>query len=206
MTGVVRRSETLGLLRQMEAAGVLTPISLDLSRRLDLDVDSFEALACFLRRIHDGSKWWTADLLLEAEVRFGESAYQIAAATGRSERTLANWVWVASRVPRSRRREEVSFTHHALVAPLEHLEQRHWLQRAVDERLSSRELRDAIAAERALEDGASTTAAPAKCEELLDQAAASLREQLVVCGFPDDLRLTIEVAAGGVSVITRVGP
>ena len=61
----------------------------------------------------------------------------------------------------------------------------------------SRELGAAIAAERALEDGDSTTAAEAGCQELLDQAAASLREQLVACGYPADLALTIEVAAGG---------
>ena len=116
-----------------------------------------------------------------------------------------NWIWVASRVPHSRRRAELPFTHHVLVAPLEFPEQRRWLQHAMDPRLSSRELRDAISAERALEDGDSTTAA-ATCEELLDQAAASLREQLVECGFPDDLALTIEVSAPPITVTTRTGP
>ncbi len=147
-----------------------------------------------------------ADLVLEAEARFGESAYQVAAATGRSERTIANWVWVASKAPRSRRREELTFSHHVLVAPLELPEQRRWLQRAVDERLSSRELGAAIAAERLLGEGDSTAVAGAGCQELVDQAAAALREQLVGCGYPADLALTIEVAAGGVSVVTRTGP
>ena len=90
-----------------------------------------------------------------------------------------------------------------LVAPLELPEQRRWLQRAVDERLSSRELRDAMSAEPALEDGDS---AAAGCQELLDQAAASLREQLVGCGYPADLALTIEVAVSpGIIVFTRTG-
>ena len=149
---VSRRGETLELLRRMEQAGALGPTHLDLSQRLDLDIDNFEAVARFLGRLHDGSKWWIADLLLEAEARFGESSYQIAAATGRSERTLGNWIYVASKVPRSRRREELSFTHHALVAPLDCQAQSKWLQRAVDERLSSRELRDAVNAGRVLED------------------------------------------------------
>jgi hypothetical protein len=205
MTDLARRSGIVDLLRQMEAAKALTPTSLDLSRRLDLDLDSFEAVARFLGRIHDGSKWWIADLLLEAEARFGESAYQIAAATGRSERTLANWVWVASRVPRSRRRGELSFSHHVLVAPMKYPEQRRWLQRAIDAQLSSRELRDEIQTVRTLEGG--TTSDVAICAELVDQAAAALREQLLQCGYPAGLALTIEVAVSpGITVVTRTGP
>ena len=123
---------------------------------MDLDLDTFEAVARFLGQFHDASKWWIADLLREAEARFGESAYQVAAGDGPQRAHPLNWIWVASRVPRSRRREELSFRHHVLVAPLELPEQRRWLQRAVDERLSSRELRDAMAAERALGDGDST--------------------------------------------------
>lgn len=205
MTEVERASGMLDLVRQLEAAGAATLTGLDLSRRLDLDLVTFEAVARFLGQFHDASKWWIADLLREAEARFGESAYQVAQATGRSEGTLLNWIRVAERVPRSRRRGELSFTHHVLVAPLELPEQRRWLQRAVDQQFSSRELRDAITAERALEDGSSTSAA-AGCHELLDQAAASLREQLIACGYPADLTLTIEVAVGGVSVVTRTGP
>jgi hypothetical protein len=205
MTELVRRSGILDLLRRVEEAGALTPVSLSLASRTDLDISTFEAIARFLGRIHDGSKWWVADLLLEAEARFGEAAYQVAEATGRSERTLANWVWVASRVPRSRRREELTFTHHVVVAPLEYPEQRRWLQRAVDEGFSSRELRVAIAAARALEDGDSTAAA-ADCQELLDQAAASLRERLLSCGYPGDLSLEIKLVAPPVTVVTRAAP
>ena len=90
------------------------------------------------------------------------------------------------------------------MAPLEFPEQRRWLQRAVDAQLSSRELRDEIRAVRALEDGANTTADAAACEELVHQAAASLREQLVGCGFPADLAVAIEVAVPpGITVVTR---
>ena len=45
---------------------------------MDLDLDTFEAVARFLGHFHDASKWWIADLLREAEARFGESAYQVA--------------------------------------------------------------------------------------------------------------------------------
>ena len=81
----------------MEAAEALTPTVLDLSRRLDLDLDSVRGRRPLPRPCSTTrSKWWIADLMREAEARFGESAYQIAAATGRSERTLLNWIWVAS--------------------------------------------------------------------------------------------------------------
>jgi hypothetical protein len=205
MTELVRRSGILDLLRRVEEAGALTPVSLSLAARTDLDISIFEAIARFLGIVHDGSKFWIADLLLEAEARFGEAAYQVAAATGRSERTLQNWVWVASRVPRSRRREELTFSHHVVVAPLEYPEQKRWLQRAVDERLSSHVLRDAIAAERALQDGDSTAAA-ADCQELLDRTVVSLREQLLACGYPADLALSIELVAPPVTIVARTGP
>jgi hypothetical protein len=195
---IVRRP-TLELLRRMEEAGALGSTHLDLSRRLDLTIESFEAIARFLGRLHDGTKFWTADLLLEAEHRFGEAAYQIAAATGRSERTLGNWVWVASKVPRSRRREELSFTHHTIVAPLDLQAQQRWLERAVEERLSSRELRDAISAERGLEDGEG----PDACDELLDEAAAGLRARLLECGYPADISIEIAISAPGVTFTTR---
>jgi hypothetical protein len=60
-----------------------------------------------------------------------------------------------------------------------------------------------MTAERTHEDGDS---AAAGCQEVLDQAAASLREQLVGCGYPADLALSIEVAVSpGIIVVTRTG-
>lgn len=141
MTGdLVRRSDLLELLRKMEQAGAISSTHLDLSGRPDLDLATFESIAAFLGGLHEMSKWCIADLMLQAEVRFGEAAYQIAAATGRSERTLGNWCWVASRIPPSRRRETLPFTQHALVAPLDQDEQRHYLDLAEEGRWSSREL------------------------------------------------------------------
>ena len=143
-TDVNRRSETIALLRRMEESGALTPTSLCLAQRPDLTVEQCEAIARFLGLLHDGSKWWMADLILESEARFGELAYQVAAATGRSERTIGNWVWVASRVPRSRRRENLKFSHHLAVAGLELDEQSIWLDKAEREGWSSHQLAAAI--------------------------------------------------------------
>ena len=80
MTDLVPRSQTLDLLRGMEEAGAMSATHLDLSGKLDLDIARCEAVARFLGELHDMSKWCIADLMLQAEVRFGEAAYQIAAA------------------------------------------------------------------------------------------------------------------------------
>jgi hypothetical protein len=159
----------------MEEAGAIGPTHLNLSQRPELTIEDLESIAVFLGRLHDGSKWWTADLLLEAEVRFGEDAHQIVAATGRSERTVLNWVWVASRVARSRRREELSFTHHSVVAPLDPQAQREWLQQAVDRRMSSRDLRDAISLPRGSEQEKATDGCDGFDEGLMQLRALARR-------------------------------
>lgn len=183
MTDLVRR-EMFTLIRWLEDAGALTSTSLSFASQPDLSLEQFEVLGIFLSRIHDASKFWIADLLLEAEVRFGEAAYQLAAATGRSERTLLNWVWVARSVPRSRRRENLTFSHHAAVAPLEPEEQISYLNRAEAEAWSSRELKAAIEERRAL--------GPVEEDECadLDDVAADLRARLRSCYGDVNIKIT----------------
>ena len=81
MTELVRRSQALALLTELEQAGALGPTHLNLSAKLDLDIEAFEAMARYLDTVYDLTQWALADLLLEAEVRFGEASAQIAAAT-----------------------------------------------------------------------------------------------------------------------------
>ncbi|HEX2434929.1 MAG TPA: hypothetical protein VHI55_13360 [Gaiellaceae bacterium] len=69
MTELARQSDVFGLVARMEEAGALTPVGLDLSERTDLSFRQFEALARFIDRVHDGTKWWAADPLIEAEIR-----------------------------------------------------------------------------------------------------------------------------------------
>ena len=126
------------------------PDASDLSAQLDLDIERCEAIARFLGDLHEMSKWCIADLMLQAEARFGEAAYQIAAATKRSPGTLANWCRVASRVPPSRRRGELSFSTHAEVASLALDEQRELLDVAVAQDWSSHDMRDVVRERRVL--------------------------------------------------------
>ena len=183
MTELVRR-EMFALIRTLEDAGAVTSTSFSLAALPDLDITMFEDIGRYLGLVHDGSKWWIADLLLEAEERFGEAAYQVAEATRRSERTLLNWVWVARRVPRSRRREGLTFSHHVLVAPLELQEQITFLDAAEAERWSSRQLKAAINEQRTL--------GPAQEDECadLDDIAADLRDRLRDCYGDVDVQIT----------------
>lgn len=195
---LVLRSATLDLLRQMEQAGAISPTHLDLSGRPDLDLATFAAIAKFLGGLHELSKWGIADLMLQAEARFGEAAYQIAAATGRSERTLGNWMWVAGRVPPSRRREELSFSTHAAAAALELDEQRELLDRAAAEGWSSREMREAVKERRALGTGERD-----ECGDLVEEMARDLRGRLRACGLAETMIL-VEVSGAGFSYQVRI--
>lgn len=206
MSEIALSSETISLLGRMEQASALGPTYLDLSGRPELSLATFESLARFFGSVHDGSKWWISELILQAEARFGESAYQIAEATGRSERTLQNWCWVASKVARSRRRERLNFTCHYLVASMEPAEQDCWLGRAEEEGWSSRDLQEAIRASRAVE--ATSHGAmhePEDCDVVIGGLVAEIRERLPACGFSIKAVIEVSVSERGVEYRLRSG-
>jgi len=92
--------------------------------------------------------WWIGDWLRYGNERYGERYARAARITGYDVQTLMNMVYVASRIEPSRRREGLSFSHHAEVAALERDAQDHWLARAEADRLSVRCLRDELRRER----------------------------------------------------------
>ena len=58
--------------------------------------------------------------------------------------TCNNYASIARKVPRSRRRANLSFTHHAAVSKLDPEQQNEWLEKAEREGMSRDELRQAI--------------------------------------------------------------
>lgn len=88
--------------------------------------------------------WWLGDWLRYGSARYGERYAMAARITGYDKQTLMNMTYVASRFEISRRREGLSFSHHAELAPLPQAEQESWLQRAEEEHLSVRALRSEI--------------------------------------------------------------
>ena len=55
--------------------------------------------------------------------------------------SLRNMAWVAAQFDLSLRSDKLSWSHHVLLAPLDGEEQRRWIGRAVEERLSVADLR-----------------------------------------------------------------
>jgi signal transduction histidine kinase len=88
--------------------------------------------------------WWIGDWLRYGNARYGERYTAAARITGYDQQTLMNMVYVASRVEVARRREALSFSHHAEVAALPAAEQERWLEFAEREGLSVRSLREMV--------------------------------------------------------------
>ena len=134
-------SEALTLIADLEAAGALSPQGLQIN---DLPYERFETLCVFLGRVHEAVRFAIGDAILLAERLYGEKGYQAIELIGLSENARLEYVRVAQRVPRSTRRKDLSWSHHRAVAPLPPREQKTWLRKASEARMSHAELRDAL--------------------------------------------------------------
>jgi hypothetical protein len=92
--------------------------------------------------------WWRGDLYNQGSVWYGEnmasSIFDPEDWGEQSLKTFQNNASVCARIEASRRREKLSYSHHAEVAYLEPKEQDRFLQLAIDEKLSIRKLREQI--------------------------------------------------------------
>lgn len=103
------------------------------------------------------SQWWIGDWVSYGSARWGEKYTVAARITGYDVRSLRNMVWVASRFEPSRRRDDLTWSHHASVATLEIDKQDRWLERASLQKLSVLDLRVEIRSARQGLGGASST-------------------------------------------------
>jgi predicted RNA-binding Zn-ribbon protein involved in translation (DUF1610 family) len=94
-----------------------------------------------------GSDWWIGDWLLYGTAKWGERYSEAAKLTGYDPKTLRNMRYVSSRFDVSLRRDDLTWSHHALLASLERDAQAYWLQRASEDRLSVADLRLELRAE-----------------------------------------------------------
>jgi hypothetical protein len=106
-----------------------------------LPFEVWERIGLQVGVLADSSAWWIGDWLLYGQRTYGDRYARAAAATGFSYQTLRNYSWVASRFAMSRRRDSLSFGHHAETAALDEEEQEAWLRRADLRRWSRNELR-----------------------------------------------------------------
>lgn len=86
-------------------------------------------------------QWLIADWIAYGNEKFGERYVRASKITGYDTQTLMNMVYVGSRFPVSRRRENLSWSHHEALAALGVEEQEKWLDRAAEHRWSVADLR-----------------------------------------------------------------
>ena len=108
---------------------------------------TFEEWVTFGRKlwsIRTAIQWCVGDWLAYGEGRgdWGETYAQAHEVTQYSERTLSNLAWVSDRVQMSRRREDLSHSHHEAVAKLEPTTQAVVLQKAASEKWSREDVRE----------------------------------------------------------------
>jgi hypothetical protein len=87
------------------------------------------------------NKWWLGDWLHYGAARWGERYSEAAKITGYDPKSLRNIAYVASCFVPSRRRDNLSWSHHAEVASLSDQEQDNWLDLSTGQRLSVSDLR-----------------------------------------------------------------
>jgi hypothetical protein len=110
----------------------------------------WEATGQILRRLDVSLQWLIGDWIVAGE-KLGYGDHQSFAETiGFEVKTVYDFSYVARNVQFSVRTENLSFTHHKLVAPLNPDEQVYWLQRASAEGLSVARLREMIDGEQSL--------------------------------------------------------
>ena len=214
------------LLLALENAGAVTTTELRLP--VGISLERYEAVGAMLGQLTSAARFWVGDWLLHGEECFGSLAPQLSEALNLSPEARAEYLRVALAIPPSYRRTGLSWSHHRVVAA-------RWVTPELSERLLDRAERDGLsnreleAQARAIRErldapepgthevarGRSTVpvTVPASlhvkatdCEQLVQEALADLRLDLLDCGFGDALTVTVEVSAASVAYRVSIGP
>ncbi len=94
------------------------------------------------------SQWWLGDWLRYGASRWGEKYKEATRITGYDVQTLRNIAYVAGQIEVSRRRDNLTWSHHAEVCALDEDEQEQWLDLAAEKRMSVADLRIELRAAR----------------------------------------------------------
>src|SRR3954454_16674794 len=176
--------------RGMDVAISMTPTAWAVAG--DLSLLEWSQSGRRLGIIGRGTGWWIGDWVNYGNARFGERYVRAARITGYDVQTLMNMVYVASRFDVSRRRPNLSWSHHAELAALDPADQDHWLSRAEAERLSVRSLREEVRRARRL--------AAAEQAELEAPETTEPEEKVVCPECGAHIRVEAEAQSGGSEV------
>jgi hypothetical protein len=135
---------------------VLPRKGLELSSNITLSFEKWLYIGEVLASVRTSSAWCLGDWLVYGEIAYSGRYRDAIKQTSLDYQTLRNYAWVARRFPIARRRDALSFGHHAEVASLPEPEQDFWLRKAEAHGWSTNRLRREVRAslsERSLTDG-----------------------------------------------------
>jgi hypothetical protein len=92
------------------------------------------------------NQWWLGDWVRYGAEKWGEKYTRAAKTTGYDPRSLANMASISAAFDSSRRRDDLTWSHHGAVAALPEEDQEAWLERAAAEHLSVADLRTELRA------------------------------------------------------------
>jgi hypothetical protein len=95
-----------------------------------LSYEGWERAGEQISRIVSSSAWCLGDWIVVGQSRFTDRYKQVIEAVGLDYQTVRNYAWVARRFELSRRRDTLSFQHHAEVASMPPADQDYWLDLA----------------------------------------------------------------------------
>jgi hypothetical protein len=110
--------------------------------------DAWERLGVQISRIADSSAWCLGDWLVYGQQEYADRYRRAIEVAGLDYQTLRNYAWVARRFELWRRRDKLSFQHHAEVAALDIERQDYFLDRAEQAGWSRNHLRRKVREER----------------------------------------------------------
>ena len=137
------RSSEYGQCQRKDA--IVSPVALRLDPRFPFE--EWRDLGGRIAKRASASLWWLGDWLHFGQEKYGRRYKDGIALTGLDYQTLRNYAMVARRYDVSRRRDKLSFQHHAEVCALTDADQDRWLDRAECAGWSRNELRGRLRAE-----------------------------------------------------------
>jgi hypothetical protein len=203
LTGLAAANATatgLAELIELERQGVLTATAFRMDT-VDLSYGQYEALCYAFGRVGDLSRFWIGDAINWGEQLIGPEYAQAIESTGLSPATLVSYAAVCRQIEESRRRAALSFSHHRAVATLDPDEQEQWLDRALAEGWTRRQLRAEMdAADRDLVDASADPGSVLAPTSTLIEAARAVLDEARAEGeswvVPDEPMARLRSAVG----------
>ncbi|MCG0284489.1 LmbU family transcriptional regulator [Streptomyces sp. PSAA01] len=111
---------------------------------MGLSFEAWERAGSQLAGIVDSSAWWLGDWLVYGKDNYADRYQRGIRAAGLKYQTLRNYAWVSRRFDIVRRRDRLTFQHHAEVASLPQEEQEKWLNQTEKMGWTTKQLRNSI--------------------------------------------------------------